>query len=111
MDWLEPSFWLCWLCGWCAAFKLLTRMRSSLILAFCILLLLGSTVAFLLYVSLLTILPVVLILMAVMLMFLLGMQVERHRRRVPEIPSGKTLRHMQGTHTLLDARDRSVTQT
>ena len=85
-------------------------MRSSLILAFCILLL-GSTVAFFLYVSLLSILSVVLILLAVMLMFLLGMQVERQRRRVPEIPSEKTLPHMQGTHTLLDARDRSVTQT
>jgi len=85
-------------------------MRSSLILAFCTLLLLGSTVAFLLYVSLLTIMSVVLILVAVMLMFLLGMQVERQRRTVSEIPSEKTLPRMQRTHTLLAARDRSIIQ-
>ena len=85
----------------------MTRM-PSLVLAFCGLLLLGSTAAFLLYVSLLSIISVVLILTAVMFMFLLGAHVER-RRRVPEIPSEKTLPQMQGTHTLLGARDRSVT--
>jgi len=52
-------------------------------------LLLGSTAAFLLYVSILSILKVVVILMAVMLMFLLGVQVERQRLRVQEIPSQK----------------------
>jgi hypothetical protein len=60
-----------------------------------------------LYVSLLSIISVVLILTAVMFMFLLGVHVER-RNRVPEIPSEKTLPQMQGTHTLLVARDRSV---
>ena len=80
----------------------------SLILAFCGLLLLGSTVAFLLYVSLLSIISVILILVAVMFMFLLGMHVER-RRHSPEIPSDTALPQMQGTQTLLEARDRSVT--
>jgi hypothetical protein len=69
---------------------------------------LGSTTAFLLYVSLLSIISVVLILSAAMFMFLFGVYVER-RRRVPEIPSERTLPQMQGTHTLLGARDRSVT--
>ena len=82
---------------------------QSLILGFCGLLLLGSTAAFLLYVSLLSILAVVLILVSVMLTFLLGIHVERQRHPVPEIPSEKKLPQMQGTHTLLDARDRSVT--
>jgi hypothetical protein len=85
----------------------MTRM-PSLVLAFCGLLLLGSTAAFLLYVSLLSIVAVVLILTAAMFMFLLGVNVER-RRRVLEIPSDKTLPQMQGTHTLLGARDRSIT--
>ena len=85
----------------------MTRM-TSVVLAFCGLLLLGSTTAFLLYVSLLSIISVVLILTAVMFMFLLGVHVER-RRHVPEIPSEKTLSQMQRTHTLLGARDRSVT--
>jgi Flp pilus assembly protein TadB len=73
--------------------------------------LLGSIAAFLLYVSLLTVASVVLILVAVMFMFVLGIQVERQRRRVPEIPSEKILSHMHGTHTLLDTSDRSVTNT
>ena len=81
---------------------------SSLVLALCGLLLLGSTAAFLLYVSLLSIIAVVLIVIAVMFMFLLGVNVER-RRRVQEIPSDKTLPQMQGTHTLLGARDSSMT--
>jgi hypothetical protein len=85
-------------------------MHSS-ILAFCLLLWLGSTVAFLLYVSLLSILSVVLILVAVMLMFLLGMQAERWRRRVPGIPSEETMPQVQGTHTAPEAPTRSVTQT
>jgi len=84
----------------------MTRM-TSLALAFCGLLLLGSTAAFLLYVSLLSIISVVLILAAVMFMFLLGVHVER-RHRASEIPSEKTLPQMQGPHTLLGARDRSV---
>ena len=81
-------------------------MRSP-ILAFCGTLLLGSTAAFLLYVSILSILTVVVILMAVMLMFLFGVQVERQRHRV-EIPSEKTMPPIQQTHTLLDARGSSV---
>jgi len=60
-------------------------------LAFCGMLLLGSTVAFLLYVSVLSILTVVVILMAVMLMFFLGVQVERQRSRVTEIPSSEDM--------------------
>jgi len=63
-------------------------MRSP-ILAFCGMLLLGSTAAFLLYVSILSILTVVVVLMAAMLMFLLGVQVERQRLRVQEIPPEK----------------------
>src|SRR5258705_2937475 len=81
-----------------------TRM-PSLVLAFCGLLLFGSTAAFLLYVSLLTIGAVVLILAAAMFMFLFGVHVER-RRRVSEIPSEEALSQMQGTRTLLCARDR-----
>ena len=64
-------------------------MRSS-ILAFCGMLLLGSTAAFLLYVSILSILTVVVILVASMLMFQLGVQSEKQRHRVPEIPSEET---------------------
>lgn len=71
-------------------------------------LLLGSTAAFLLYVSMLSILTVVGIVMAVMLMFLLGVQVERQRLRVQGIPSEKTMPPIQQTHTLLDARGTSV---
>ena len=87
--------------------RLVTCMRSP-ILAFCGILLLGSTAAFLLYVSILSILTVVVILMEVMLMFLLGVQVERQRLRVQEIPSKKTMPSIQQTHTLLDARGSSV---
>jgi len=79
----------------------------TLILAFCGLLLFGSTAAFLLYVSLLSIVAVVLILAAAMFMFLFGVHVER-RRRVSEIPSEEALPQMQGTHTLLRAQDRAV---
>ena len=79
----------------------------SLILAFCGLLLLGSTAAFLLYVSLLSIIAVVLILASVMFMFLFGVHMER-RRRASEITSEGALSQMQGTHTLLGAQDRSV---
>jgi len=68
---------------------------QSLILALCGMLLLGSTVAFLLYVSLLSIMTVVLIVVAVMFMFLFGVYVERQRRRVSEIPSETTLPQMQ----------------
>ena len=64
-------------------------------------LLLGSTAAFLLYVSLLSIIAVVLIVTAVMFMFLLGMHVER-RRRVPEIPSEETMPEMQEARGALD---------
>ena len=52
-----------------------TRMRL-LMLAFCGMLLLASAGAFLLYVSILSILTVVVILMAAMLMFLLGVQLK-----------------------------------
>ena len=78
------------------------------ILAFCGLLLLGSTAAFFLYVSVLSILTVVVILMAVMVMFLLGVQVERRRLPVREIPFEKTMPPIQQTHALLDARGSSV---
>jgi Flp pilus assembly protein TadB len=68
-----------------------------LILAFCGLLLLGSAAAFLLYVSILSILTVVVILMAAMLMFVLGVQVEKQRRRVPEIPPEEIMPPVQET--------------
>jgi len=70
-------------------------MRSP-ILIFCAMLLLGSAGAFLLYVSVLAILSVVVILMAAMLMFQLGVQVEG-QRRVPEIPSESTMPQVQET--------------
>ena len=66
-------------------------------------LLLGSTVAFLLYVSLLSIIAVVLILTAVMFMFLLGVHVER-RRRVSENPSDETMPEVQETRSPLATR-------
>ena len=72
----------------------------SLVLAFCGLLLLGSTAAFLLYVSLLSIAAVILILATAMFMFVFGLTVER-RRRVSEIPSEVALPQMQGAHTLI----------
>jgi hypothetical protein len=70
-----------------------------LILVFCGLLLLGSTAAFILYVSILSILTAVVILMAAMLMFLLGVQVERQRRCVPEIPSEDMMPTVQETRS------------
>jgi len=57
--------------------------------------LLGSVGAFLLYVSILSILTVGVILMAAMFMFVIGVQVEKQRRRVPEIPSEETMPNMQ----------------
>jgi uncharacterized membrane protein len=77
-------------------------MRSP-ILVFCGTLLLGSVGAFLLYVSVLSILSVVVILTLAMFMFLLGGQVER-QRRIPEIPSESTMPQVQDTRTPLDAR-------
>jgi hypothetical protein len=79
-----------------------------LILAFSGLLLLGSTVAFLLYVSILSILTVVVILLAAMLMFVLGVQVERQRRPLPENPSEGIMSDVQEARTPLDARVRPV---
>jgi hypothetical protein len=78
-------------------------MRSP-ILVFCGVLLLGSAGAFLLYVSVLSILSVVVILAAAMLMFQLGVQVERQRPRVPEIPSEGKMQQMQETRMPIDAR-------
>jgi Flp pilus assembly protein TadB len=75
-------------------------MRSA-ILVFCGTLLLGSVGAFLLYVSILSILTVVVILMAAMLMFVLGVQVEKQRRRVPENPSEGTMLEVQETRSPL----------
>ncbi len=75
-------------------------MRSA-ILIFCGMLLLGSAGAFLLYVSILSILTVVVILMAAMLMFVIGVQVEKQRHRVPEIPSEETVPEMQETRGAL----------
>jgi hypothetical protein len=80
-----------------------------LILAFFGLLLLGSTVAFLLYVSILSILTVVVILLAAALMFLLGVQVERERRPVPEIPSEGMMPEVQEARTLLGRPRTSLT--
>lgn len=77
------------------------------ILAFCGLLLPGSTGAFLLYVSILSILTVIVILTALVLMFQLGAQGERQRLRVQEIPSGNTMPQVQGTH--VSRRGSSVT--
>jgi uncharacterized protein (DUF58 family) len=70
-----------------------------LILAFSGLLLLGSTVAFLLYVSILSILTVVVILIAAVLMFLLGVQVERQLRPRPENPSEGRMPEVQEART------------
>jgi len=74
-----------------------------LILAFCGILLVGSTGAFLLYVSILSILSVVVVLMAIMFMFLLGVQVERQRPGVPEIPSENMMHHIQETRMPINA--------
>ena len=79
-------------------------MMRSPILVFCGTLLLGSVGAFLLYVSVLSILSVVVILMVAMLMFQLGVHVEREQRREPEIPPEKTMPQVQETHVPLDAR-------
>jgi hypothetical protein len=79
----------------------------TLTLAFCGTLLVGSTVAFLLYVSILSILSAVVVLMAMMFMFLLGVQVERERPRVPEIPSDSMMPQMQETRVPIDARVRA----
>ncbi len=73
-----------------------------LILAFCGMLLVGSTAAFLLYVSILSILSVVVTLSGMMFMFVLGIYVERKRSRVREIPSESAVPRMQGAHTQLD---------
>jgi hypothetical protein len=70
-------------------------------------LLLGSIGAFLLYVSVLSILTVVLILAAAMFMFVLGAEVEKRRRSVSEIPSKETVREVQETRTPLDVRVRA----
>ena len=78
-------------------------MRSA-ILVFCGILLLGSAGAFLLYVSILSILTVVVILLAAMLMFLLGAQVERQRRRLPENPSEEVMPEVQETRAQIDIR-------
>lgn len=67
---------------------------------------LGSAGAFLLYVSILSILAVTVILTAAMLMFQLGVQFERQRRR-PEIPSEMAMPTVQETRTALDARLRA----
>jgi hypothetical protein len=69
-------------------------MRSA-ILILCGILLLGSAGAFLLYVSVVSILTVVVILIAAMFMFVLGVQFEKKRRRVPEIPSESTMQHLE----------------
>ena len=47
-------------------------------------------------------LSVVVILMTAMLMFLLGIQVERQRRPVPEIPSKKMVTAVQETRATLE---------
>jgi hypothetical protein len=62
------------------------------ILAFSGLLLLGTTGAFFLYVSVLSIMTVVVMLMALMFMFLLGVQAARQPVPVAIIPLGGKLR-------------------
>jgi len=56
-----------------------------LILAFCGMLVLGSTGAFLLYVSILSIMTIALTMTALLLMFLLGVHFKRLRIRVPSL--------------------------
>ena len=70
-------------------------------------LLVGSTGAFLLYVSILSILSAVVVLVAMMFTFLLGVQVERQRPQVPEIPSECSMPQMQGVGVPLDIRVRA----
>jgi hypothetical protein len=64
---------------------------------------LGSAGAFLLYVSVLSILTVLVILTAAMLMFQLGVLVERHRQ-VPEIPPETAMPKLQEPHAPLNVR-------
>jgi len=73
----------------------LSSDMQSLILAFPGILLLGSTGAFFLYVSILSIMAVVVIRMALMLMFLLGVQAARQGIPVPAIPWRRKLRLAQ----------------
>jgi len=76
-----------------------------LTLAFCGTLLAGSIAAFLLYVSILSILSVMVVLVAMMSMFVLGLQVERQRRRRdPEIPSVSGMPSVQDSRVPIDAR-------
>lgn len=74
-----------------------------LILAICGALVVGSTGAFLLYVSILSILSVVVVLLAILFMFLLGVQVERQRSRVPEITSESKMHEIHETRMPIDA--------
>jgi hypothetical protein len=64
---------------------------QSLMLALSGILLLGSTGAFFLYVSILSIMAVAVILMALMLMFLLGVQAARQGISIPAIAWGRKL--------------------
>jgi len=62
-----------------------------LILAFCGILVLGSTGAFLLYVSILSIMTTVMMMLALLLMFLLGAQFNRRRISVPSPDTRRTV--------------------
>ena len=73
------------------------------ILAFSGILLLGSTGAFFMYVSVLSIMAVVVILMALMLTFLLGVQITKQRMPVPALPWGRTLRPVEALGPPSDA--------
>jgi hypothetical protein len=81
---------------------------QSFIVAFSGILLLGSTGAFFLYVSVLSIMAVVVILMALLLMFLLGVQAARQRIPVPAFPWGRKLRLVQALDTPPEARSRPL---
>ena len=61
-----------------------------LILAFCGILVLGSTAAFLLYVSILSIMTIVMMMLALLLMFFLGVQFKRRRTSVSSHPTSDT---------------------
>ncbi len=71
------------------------NMQRS-ILAACGILLLVSTGAFFLYVSILSIMAVVVLLMALMLTFFLGIQAARREIPVLAIPSRRKLRLVRG---------------
>ena len=77
---------------------------QSFILVFSGILLLGSTGAFFMYVSVLSIMAVGVILVALMLMFLLGVQVTRQGISIPVLPRASTLRLVEAPGPPSDTR-------